>query len=110
MSEPFVVESWIWSCNVRALLHLLSMLGGYRDDEWDQGALDAGLEVTDARDPEGWFHYPLEGAVRLDVSMAVDPGSDVVRVRVAGPGDTSLAAKVDAMLMALSEYELVEVK
>jgi hypothetical protein len=74
---------WILTDNLRPFVETVAFLLGYRFDESDWSAFEAGLPSTDSeRGP--WFEYPLAGA---SVEVALEPGAEeMVQLRFTGLG------------------------
>ena len=65
---------WIWTENLRAALEVMSRLLGYRFDDLDWAAIEAGLPETDS-EAGRWFDYPIAAATVL---IAYEPGADEI--------------------------------
>jgi hypothetical protein len=95
------VAGWVHAGNItRACQYLASYVGATWDD-LDQDALDGHLDGTDAERDDGWFEYTVGGDPEIVISIAVDPGTDVVQVRVRGDLTDVLVARFDTLLDVL---------
>lgn len=97
------VDGWVWDTNVRALLEWLSGFIGYGYDHLDEQAVEAGVEGSDAEEPNGRFQYPLGGRPPLLVELARNTGGSEVEVRVTGEMDDVLVARVETLVGLLAE-------
>lgn len=100
MSES--VSGWVWEENVDRLMRHLAHAVSYDFDDLDRGAIETGLEDTDA-DQDRWFDYPLVGQPQLNVGLARHPDAAPVVVRVSGDLDDVLAARVETLLAVYSD-------
>jgi hypothetical protein len=95
------VAGWVHADNVtRACQYLASYVGAKWDDS-DQDALDGHLDGTDAERDDGWFEYPVRGDPVITIFVAVDPGTDVVQLRVRGDLTDVLVARFDTLFDVL---------
>jgi hypothetical protein len=92
------VAGWVDEDHVVTLMRQISAYIGYAYDELDEVALTGALDDTDDEKDDGWFEYPLAGTPPLSIRLARSPGSAVVSVRVDGPADPVLAARVETLL------------
>lgn len=102
MTDNAVVSGWVWESQVVRLLRWLSTYTGYDYDWWDEQALSGALKTTD-EESGVWFDLPLAGEPSLLVQVAVNAGSNVVSIRVAGPMPDVLVARVDTLIAVCSE-------
>jgi hypothetical protein len=92
------VAGWIHEENLNELIGYLT---AYVDNVWDDlddDVLLGALEETDSDKPDRWFEYPTVDESPVTVALARDPGSSVVMVRISGPFDEVLAARVATLL------------
>jgi hypothetical protein len=92
--------------NLRALCESMAFFTGYDFDDWDWQAIETALPSTDADRADGWYDYPLSGRVPLTLLVAVNPGSSVVDVRVAGGMDDRLSAQLDVLFHVFNRYRV----
>jgi hypothetical protein len=71
---------------------------GYGYDDLDEAALTGALDQTTDESADGWFWYPLAGTPPLTVHLARSPRSGIVSIRVEGPMNAKLAARIEAIL------------
>jgi hypothetical protein len=62
----------VWTDNLRPVIETVAHLLGYRFDDSDWSAFEAGLPSTDS-EREPWFEYPLAEA---SVEVALEPGAE----------------------------------
>ena len=97
------MAGWVWPSNVFVLMTYLSGFIGYPFDDSDWLAIELALPETDAGAPDGFYEYPLVGQPQLVVQLARNVGADPVAVRVTGPMDPILEARVDTLVAVLAE-------
>ncbi|HVE73996.1 MAG TPA: hypothetical protein VNA30_02760 [Mycobacteriales bacterium] len=102
------VAGWVWPSNVEPLLRSVSHYVGYSFDDTDWQAIAAALPETDDERPDGWYDYPLAGEPPLRVHLACCVGAAPVMVRVVGPMDAVLEARVDTLVSVLAEVRAGE--
>ncbi|MEV2194703.1 hypothetical protein AB0I02_27495 [Streptomyces phaeochromogenes] len=97
------IAGWIKSRNLRPLLELLSHYAGYAFDQTDWDTIALGVQDTDDEMPNGWYSYPLAGAMAtLEVSLAHAVGSEVTSVSVTGAETPELQVRADTLLSAFA--------
>ncbi|MDX8030830.1 hypothetical protein SK803_11440 [Lentzea sp. BCCO 10_0856] len=88
------VTGWIFAENLTKVVEYVAGLVGYRWDDLDAGALDAGLPATD--DDKGlWFEYPM---AHLTLRIANTDESAHVVFRISGDFDEVFAARLETLL------------
>jgi hypothetical protein len=95
------VAGWVHADNVTRACQYLASYVGAKWDDFDQDALEGHLAGTDAERDDGWFEYPVGGDPVIVISVAVDPGTDVVQLRVRGNLTDVLVARFDTLLDVL---------
>jgi hypothetical protein len=72
--DDVTVDGWVWPSTVHTMMALLSSFIGYEfgDSDWD--AVRLGLEGTDADRSDGFYEYPLVGAL---CSRCASPATSV---------------------------------
>ena len=98
-----MIEDWVFEENAAPLMRVLSTLVGYEWDQWDHDALAGGLAESDGESGQ-WFAYPLGETPAIDVRLARDPGTAVVRFRIEAPGD--LHDRIELAITIAQEFEL----
>jgi hypothetical protein len=88
------VCGWISTENLTKVVEYLAGLVGYRWDELDAGALEAGLPGTDD-EIDMWFEYPL---AHLTLRIANTDDSGHVVFRISGEFDEVFAARLETLL------------
>jgi hypothetical protein len=96
------VDGWVWEENVNRLMRHLVYTVAYDFDDLDRGAVETGLEKTDAVQGR-WFDYPLVGQRQINVGLAREPEASPVMVRVSGDLDEVLAARVETLISVFSD-------
>src|SRR5262249_13748167 len=80
-ADAVLAGSWVWHSNLRRFLELVSFYAGYRFDESDWLAIEAGLNALASENQA--FDYPIAGRQELGVSLSTDPSSgDEISVKV----------------------------
>ena len=98
-------SGWIWISNLKPFLEILADFVSYELDEDDLKAVQFGIASSDGdATPERWFEYPLIGLKRLDLRLARDQGTDILRLEIFGP--ESLCERVSLVLDLLSRYRI----
>jgi len=87
------------------MMEHLSRFVGYQFDESDWLAIEAALPDTDADEPDTFYEYPLIGKHNLTVHLAREVGAQEVAVKVGGPLNSVLRARVEVLLDVLSDVE-----
>lgn len=101
------MHGWVWRTNLTPLFEMCSQLVGYRFDDLDAGAVEVGVERTDA-EAELWFAYDLVGKPTVSLRVARDPGSDVVLIEIDLLGvDETLAGQFVLVMDVFSQYRVV---
>ena len=88
-----MVSDWIFDHNLKAFVDILSELAGCSFDGGDWDAIESGLADTNAR-TDRWYEHPLTGESMVDLALAVEPGSSVVRVRIQADPDVETKAEM----------------
>lgn len=96
------VSGWIYEDAVVSLLRNVAAYIDYGYDWLDEQALVGALDTTNDADDNAWFDYPLHGSPVLTVWLARSVGTAVVMVRVEGPMDDVLAARIHTVIDMLS--------
>lgn len=92
------VMGWIREESLeRALLAMSSYLG-YAFDGSDWSAVAQSIDSTDADEPRGWYSYPLQGDVPVEVQMARALGDGIVQVKILGDLDEITVARLEVVL------------
>jgi hypothetical protein len=95
--EP-LAGNWIWITSLRRFFELVSFYVGYRFDDLDWQAVQAGLDaLTNDKDT---FSYPVIGRQELNLTISKDPGSDEVSVQITGRQDRLLGARIAGLIDA----------
>lgn len=98
------VQGWVWEANVIRLMRHLSRMVAYEFDDLDQGAVEQGVQGSDA-DLDRWYAYPLVGERQLNIELAREVEMSPVQVRVSGDLDEVLAARIETAIDLLGEGE-----
>ena len=99
------VGGWVWPGNVKPLLRWISFYVGYSFDDSDWQTIEAALSTTDSEAADGWYDYPLQGTVPLQVYLAQEVGASPVMVRVVGTMDPGLETRIDTLIRVLADVE-----
>ena len=99
-----MVTNWILTNNLEPFCNVLSGFCDYRFDDADWDAISFGIRETDA-EQDVWFDYPLEGTKPALLSIALDPGSSVVFVKVSS--DIGIEAQAKTLVEIATDYRLV---
>lgn len=75
------MTSWIWKENLEPLLTVRTWLAKYAPAADEFTVIRGGVELTDA-EQDSWYDFEFSGANRVAFSLAQDPGTRVVHVRV----------------------------
>jgi hypothetical protein len=88
---------WVLEDNLRPFLTAVGWIVGYPFDPDDWTAISFGVRETD-QEAGRWYAYEFAGRHRAMLSLARDPGSCVVHVRVGVPSElesqVNLAAEI----------------
>jgi hypothetical protein len=93
------VGVWVFEDNLRPFLKALGWVVGYSLDPGDWEAIAAGVRETDA-EAERWYDYEFAGKSRTAFSLARDPESCVVQVRVTVPVELEPQVRLAADIFA----------
>ncbi|MEU6310642.1 hypothetical protein [Streptomyces sp. NPDC047014] len=97
------VGGWIWDCNLRSFLELLSHYVGYEFDATDWETVALAVKATDDERPDGWYAYPLVGQdQQVEVRLARAVGGDELMVAVKGTLTPELEVRADTLLAAFA--------
>ncbi|GGU71384.1 hypothetical protein [Lentzea flava] len=88
------VSGYVFEDNLGKVVEHVAWCAGYRWDDLDDGAVEAGLKATD-EDADVWFDYPI-GALTLHLTR--DHGGSMIRVRVTGITNEVAAVHLDTIL------------
>jgi hypothetical protein len=88
---------------------MTSELVRYRFDQWDEDAVSAGLEGSDA-EADRWFEYSLDGESRVTLRCAVDVNASehvLVDVELDGTSE-QFATQVALLIDVFSSYRVCD--
>lgn len=97
-NDELLAANWIWITSLRRFLELASSYAGYRFDDLDWQAVQAGLDTLNSENDT--FSYPIAGQRRLSLTISKDPGSDEVAVRITSRKDRLLGARIAGLMDA----------
>ena len=101
------VGDWIFAENLQPFAELLAFLAGYTlyDEDYDWVAIKFGIKDTD-EDGDKWYTYAFAGRRPLTLHLALNPGSNVVSVRVSSDAaiTAELAAQLDLLVAVCQHY------
>ncbi len=81
-----MVADWLFKDNLQAFLTVLSWLASYDIAPDELAVIEDGVRGTDA-DKNQWYDFEFAGKKRVKFSLAIDPGTSVVHVRLDAPAD-----------------------
>jgi hypothetical protein len=88
------VSGRIFEDHLTKVVEHVAWCAGYRWDELDDGAIEAGLKAAD-EDANVWFDHPV-GALTLHLTR--DPGGSLIGVRLTGLTNEIAAVHLDTVL------------
>jgi hypothetical protein len=99
-----MICDWIYSDNLKPLVEILSRFAGYEFDGGDWTALEFGVIDTNY-EQDRWFRFEFVGSHSIRVEFAMDPGSEVLFVRIESDWET--APQIDVIVPLLQSYRLL---
>ena len=78
--KDWITLPWIFSSNLNLFVEYATHLGNYACDSSDTVALEYGISQS-TYEQAVWFEYSFAGNNKLELSFALDVGTDVLFVR-----------------------------
>jgi hypothetical protein len=100
-----VVEDWIFVDNLEPFCRIVSGYCGYAFDDSDWDAISFGIQGTDV-EVRAWFDYPLVGSTTTQLSIARDPETSVIFVKITS--DPGIEAQARTLVDIVNEYRLTQ--
>ncbi len=99
-----MVANWIFrDTNLVAFLESVAALSGYDLLPDEISAIEYGVRVTD-QERDQWYQYAFAGKSPVSLSIAADPGTDIVHIRAECSDD--FKPTIEALLFVFQEYQV----
>ncbi len=98
-----MATEWLYRENLAAFISVLGWLAEYDTAPDELTAIDYGVRETNA-EADQWYEYEFVGLHRIAFSLAADPGTSVVHVRIEAP--TDLKPKIDMAIAIFAHFHL----